>query len=70
MYRMDKNTAERPAVTPAAKMWRSRVNAIIWHVRLRFGNLRLAVSLAWPIRNDSLRRCSLPRRKKSTDATG
>jgi hypothetical protein len=53
---MEKNTAEKPVVTPEAKMWKSRVNAIIWHVRSRFGSSRLEVPLTCPAENDSLRR--------------
>jgi hypothetical protein len=48
MYQMEKNTAEKPVVTLEAKMWKSRVNAIIAHVRSRFGSSRLEVPLTWP----------------------
>ncbi len=48
MYRMEKNTAEKPVVAREAKTWKSRVNATIWHVRLRFGTTRLEVLLTSP----------------------
>src|ERR1700733_9998898 len=47
MYRTEKNTAEKPVVMREVKMWRSRVNAIIRHVRLRFGSLGLEALLTW-----------------------
>ena len=56
MWRMDKSTAENPVVTPEAKTWKSRVNAIIWRVRARFGSSWFVVPLTW-LADDSLRRC-------------
>jgi hypothetical protein len=44
---MEKNTAEKPVVTRAATTWKSRVNAIISHVRSRLGSSRLEVPLIW-----------------------
>jgi hypothetical protein len=44
---MEKNTVEKVVATPGAKILKSRANATTWHVRCRFGSLRLAVPLAW-----------------------
>jgi hypothetical protein len=49
MYQLEKNTAENLVATPEAKMWKSLVNATTWHARSRFGSLRLAVPLTWPV---------------------
>jgi hypothetical protein len=48
MYRMARNIAVKPVGTPEARMWKSRVNATIWHVHSRFGSLQLDVPLIWP----------------------
>jgi hypothetical protein len=53
---MEKNTAENPVVTREAKTWKSRVNAIIWCVRKRFGSSHLKVPPIWLTENNTLRR--------------
>jgi len=45
MCGMEKNTAEKPAATREAKPWKSRVNATILRVRLRFASSRLEAPL-------------------------
>jgi hypothetical protein len=56
MCQTEKSTAEKPVVTQEAKTWKSPVNATTRHARSRFGSSCLAMPLAWPIDNDSLRR--------------
>jgi hypothetical protein len=51
---MEKNTAEKSAVTREAKTWQSPVNATIWHVRSQFGSSWLEVPVTSPI-DDSLK---------------
>ena len=48
MYQMEKNTAEKSAVTREAKTWKLRVNAAIWPVRSRFDSSWLEVPVTSP----------------------
>jgi hypothetical protein len=47
MYRPEKNTAEKPAVTREAKTWKLHVNVGIRRVHLPFGSSLLEVPLTW-----------------------
>jgi len=53
MCPMEKNTAEKSAVTREAKTWKSRVNATIWPVRSPFGSSRLEVLVISPTEDSS-----------------
>ncbi len=54
-------------MTREAKTLRLRVNAIIRHVRSRFGSSRLEVPQAWPAENDGSWRRHHSREEKTVD---
>jgi hypothetical protein len=54
MYQMEKNTAEKHAVTREAKTWKSCVNATIRRVHSHFGGSHLEAPLTWPADNARL----------------
>jgi hypothetical protein len=51
---MEKNTAEMPVVTRAAKTWKLHVNAATRHARSHFGSSRLVAAPNWIAENGRL----------------
>src|SRR5207302_9569269 len=49
---MEKNIAEKRVGTREATIWKSHVNATIWHVHSHFANPRLELRVTWPPNNE------------------